>query len=230
MSDKQLNNYRLLKTEAKKLGASLFGVADILKDKENFALPAEVLKKLNCAIVLGIPLSAAILDTISDAPNKIYFHHYRTANSLLDQISLRLSNFIQSKGFYALAIPASQILDWEKQSAHLSHKKIGFLAGLGWIGRNNLLVNEKLGCKFRLATILTDMPLKVGKPTGDSCGSCRMCIKACPVAAIKLEKENFDHKKCFEQLKQFHKSGLVGQYICGLCVKVCPGKTGVPKK
>jgi epoxyqueuosine reductase QueG len=224
MSTQQLNNYRLLERRAKQLGASLFGVADISKEKENFALPQEAMKKLNCAIVLGIPLSSAVLDTIADAPNKIYFHHYRTANSLLDQIALWLSNFIQGKGFAALPIPASQIVDWQKQSAHLSHKKIGLLAGLGWIGRNNLLVNQKLGSQFRLVSILTDMPLKADKPIRENCAKCQLCVSVCPVGAIKQRPKDFDHHSCFEKLKEFQKSASVGQYICGICVKACRGR------
>lgn len=230
MPNKKLNNYRLLKNEARKLGASLFGVADISSEKKNFDLPEKSTQGFDSAISIGVTLSEAIFDTLESAPNNIYFHHYRTANVFLDQLSFKLSNIIQNAGFRALPVAASQIVDWQKQTAHLSHKKIGVLAGLGWIGRNNLLVNEKFGCRLRLATILTDMPLKIDKATLDNCGSCRMCIKACPVTAIKLQAQDFDHKKCFEQLKQFQKSGVVGQYICGLCVKVCPGKAAVSKK
>ncbi|MEW6009479.1 MAG: 4Fe-4S binding protein [Candidatus Omnitrophota bacterium] len=223
MSNQKLTNYNLLRKEALKQGAELFGVADISKEKKNFELQQDVLKNFNWAVCLVIPLSASILNTIEAAPNKIYFHHYRIANSLLDQIAFKLANFIQAKGFRALPIPASQILNWQKQSAHLSHKKIGYLAGLGWIGRNNLLVNQDLGCQFRLVTILTDMPLKIGRPLKKDCDSCRACIEVCPVGAIKEKKEDFDYQRCFEKLKEFQKSGAVGQYICGICVKACKG-------
>jgi len=121
-------------------------------------------------------------------------------------------------------MPASQILDWQNQKAHLSHKKIGYLAGLGWIGRNNLLVNRKLGSQFRLASILTDMPLKKDKPLKLDCGSCRLCLAVCPAQAIKESARDFDHHKCFEKLQEFQKQKLVDQYICGICVKVCKGK------
>ncbi len=223
-------NYNSLREQALLFGAAVFGVAGISPEKENFDLPQMSTQGLEYAISIGVALSKAIFDTLESAPNNIYFHHYRTANVFLDQLCFKLSSLIQNAGFRALPVAASQIVDWQKQTAHLSHKKIGVLAGLGWIGRNNLLVNERFGSRLRLATILTDMPLKVDGPTPDDCDSCRMCIKACPVAAIKLEKQDFDHKKCFEQLKQFQKSGVVGQYICGLCVKVCPGKAGVSKK
>ena len=215
--------YTELKKASFALGADLFGVADINKIKNDFKISQKLLAKFDKAICLGVRLSASILEEIESAPTRLYFHHYRTANALLDQLSLKVSNYIQKKGFRALPIPASIILDWEGQKAHLSHKKIGTLAGVGWIGRNNLLVNKELGAQFRLATILTDMPLKTDKPLKESCSQCRVCVSVCPAGAIKEKPEDFDHIKCFEKLKEFQKQRLVDQYICGVCVNVCRG-------
>ncbi|MCX5701138.1 MAG: hypothetical protein NTZ63_06330 [Candidatus Omnitrophica bacterium] len=219
------NNYN---TKLKKFcvdqGVDLFGVADISTIKHDFALSEELTRGLDRAVCIGIRLSQSILKDIKKAPTKIYFHHYRTLNALLDQIALKVANTIQRKGFNALPIPASQILDWENQKAHLSHKQLGALAGLGWIGRNNLLVNEKLGAQFRLVTILTDIPVKPDKPLKKDCGICHLCVKICPAAAIKEDYKEFDHIKCFEKLKEFQKQRLVDQYICGVCVNSCRGK------
>jgi epoxyqueuosine reductase QueG len=216
-------NYAYLKRFARSLGMDLFGVADISKIKNEFMLAVNLIKKFDRAIVLGIRLSRSILEEIQDYPTKLYFHHYRTLNAFLDQVALRLTNLIQDKGFLALSIPASQILDWQNQKAHLSHKKIGYLAGLGWIGRNNLLVNKTLGSQIRLVTILTNIPLKIDRPLKENCGSCRLCITVCPAEAIKNEPSDFDHIRCFEKLKEFQKMRLVDQYICGICVKACNG-------
>ena len=205
-------------------GADLFGVADISSLKDEFLLSESAKKKAKRAISLGSRVSCAILDEIGDKPTKIYSYHYRTLNTFLDQMALRLSNFIQSEGFFALPIPASQIIDWEKQNAHLSHKKIGLLAGLGWIGRNNLLVNENLGSQFRLVTILTDMDLEADKPLDKDCGTCKLCIEACPAKAIQQGKEDFDYVKCLDKIKAFQSKHIVDQYICGICVKACKGK------
>jgi epoxyqueuosine reductase QueG len=218
-------NYLILKKYAQSLGIDLFGVAEISAIKDEFLISQEVLKDINKAISLGVRVSRGILEEIKEHPTKLYFHHYRMLNNFLDQVALRLSNLIQKKGFLAIPIPASQIVDWQNQKAHLSHKKIGFLAGLGWIGRNNLLVNEKLGSQFRLVSILTDMPLKVDKPIKKDCGGCFLCLEACPVGAIKKEQKDFEHLKCFEKLKEFQKQRFVDQYICGICVKVCKGKS-----
>ena len=217
-------NYLNLKKFCQQQGVELFGVADIRKIKKDFLLSPASLEKFDTAICVGVRLSKAILEEIEQAPTKLYFHHYRTVNNFLDQVALKLCNYIQRKNFLALPISASQIVDWQNQRAHLSHKKIGYLAGLGWMGRNNLLVNKDLGSQFRLVSILTNMPLKIDKPTREDCGDCQLCIAICPVEAIKEKPQNFDHIKCFEKLKEFQKQRLVDQYICGICVKVCKGE------
>jgi epoxyqueuosine reductase len=217
-------NYSGLKRFCKDLNCDLFAVADTSAIKNEFAISKSIVEKTDRAIVLGVRLSQAVLSEISLAPTRLYFHHYRTVNTFLDQTALKVTNFIQNKGFFALPIPASQIVDWEKQTAHLSHKKIGFLAGLGWIGRNNLLVNKEFGSQFRLVSILTDMPLKADKSTQQDCGQCRACMLVCPAQAIKEEAAAFDHLKCFAKLKEFQRQHLVEQYICGVCIKACRAK------
>ena len=217
-------NYADLNKFAETQGIDLFGVADIQAVKNDFKLSEKVLSKLDRAVCLGIRLSGIVLDEILSAPTRLYFHHYRTVNAALDQATLKVANFMQNKGFMALPIPASIILDWENQTAHLSHKQLGVLAGLGWIGRNNLLVNKKLGSQFRLATILTDMPLRINTQSKDDCGACHLCVKMCPAEAIKEGASDFEHIKCFEKLKEFQKQKLVDQYVCGVCVNVCKGK------
>ena len=217
-------NYAKLKDFSIRWGADLFGVANISSVKKDFAVSNSLLEHFDSAIVLAVRLSAAILQDIDDAPTKLYFHHYRSANMFLDQLTFRISNFIQDLGYKALPIAASQIVDWEKQSAHLSHKKIGYLAGLGWIGRNNLLVNSRFGSQFRIVSVLTDMAIKHDKPQKEDCGNCRLCMIRCPAKAIKEKSARFDHQACFALLKEFQKKRIVDQYICGICVKACKGK------
>ena len=206
------------------LEIDLFGIADIKDIKNEFLISPKVLAKMDRAVCLGLRISQAALEEIEKVPTRMYFHHYRMVNTFLDQVALRVGNYIQKKGFLSLPIPASQIIDWEKLSAHASHRKLGVLAGLGWIGRNNLLVNKELGSQFRLVTILTDMPLVADEPTKEDCGSCRLCVKICPAQAIKDNPEHFEHQKCFEKLKEFQKQRQVDSYVCGICVNVCKGK------
>jgi epoxyqueuosine reductase len=223
--DKKQENYSRLKTFAGQLGISLFGVAELGKfNLKVFELSPRAIEGLEFGISIGAELSNRVIDDIGTHPTRLYFHHYRQVNNFLDQTTLRMTRFIQGEGWEALPIPASQIIDWEKQRGHLSHKEVAFRAGLGWIGRNNLLVTPEYGCRVRLATVLTNFPLDCDAPIGRDCGECRDCIEVCPVGAIKEKREDFDHLSCYERLRQFKKEGFVGQYICGICLKACRGK------
>ncbi len=229
-----MDYHNKIKTFCQEKGAALFGAADISGIKPDFALSPNETKGLDKAISIGVALSGKVLEGIVDHPTKLYYHHYRQVNAFLDQLALQVVNILQQDGFCGLAIPASQIVDWEKQTAHLSHKKIAELAGLGWLGRNNLIVNPEFGSRFRLVTILTDAPLEVylqpkksliiEESVLQTCGVCRTCIFVCPAGAIKENPKDFDHIACYEKLREFRKLGYTDQFICGICVKVCNRK------
>jgi epoxyqueuosine reductase len=205
-------------------GLDLMGVAetDAVKDQV-CSLPGDIIGRLPFAIVGAVRVSSAVLDTLEDGPNTIYYHHYRQLNFHLDRAALRVSREIENKGYLALPIAASQVVDWEKMRGHVSHKDLGHLAGLGWLGRHNLLVTPEYGAQVRLVSILTNMPLSPGRPAADGCGECRSCLAVCPAGAIRESPGEFDHLACYQQLKDFGKSRRIGQYICGLCVKACSG-------
>ncbi len=185
----------------------------------------EVSLQLDYAVVIGICLSASILETVKVAPTWTYYYHYRIVNFALDQAALFISGECGRMGYSALPIPASQIMDWNRLSGHLSHRELGASAGLGWWGRNNLLVNPEHGAHIRLATVLTNMPLPdMGEDREmPGCGDCYKCIDVCPVGAIHEEPEDFNLDKCTAQLRRFSKSEKLNTMICGLCVKVCDG-------
>ena len=216
-------NKENLRKMALNLEFSLFGVADITEIRREFHLHLDLVNQFDRGISLGKKLIDPIIDDINDRPTPLYFHHYRQINFFLDRAAFLLSTYIQEQGYKALPIPASQVIDWEKHIAHVNHKKVGQLAGMGWIGRNNLLVNPELGSRYRLVTILTDMSLEAEKPLDRDCGECMACLPPCPAQAIKENLEDFDHLACYDKLREFRRQGLVGQYICGVCVKACQG-------
>jgi epoxyqueuosine reductase len=213
-----------IKALCRQWGGSLFGVADLRSfRKEEILLPASLTDRLPYGISVGFHLSDFILEEIEHQPTPLYFHHYQRVNILLDTIGLIVTSAIQDDGYQAVPIPASQIVDWKTQKGHLSHKHMAQAAGLGWIGRNNPLVNEHFGSRIRLVTILTDIPFVVSPPTLRDCGSCLDCLSVCPAGAIKVRQEEFDHLRCYEQLKTFAKTLHFSHNICGVCVKACPG-------
>ncbi len=219
-----IENTSTLEAVCREWGISLFGVADLRSfKKEDVLLSPEVLDRHPFGISLGYHLSDAVVEDIEDRPTHLYFQHYQRVNILLDTVGLVLTTAIQQLGFQAIPIPASQLVDWQRQRGHLSHKHVARAAGIGWIGRNNLLVNRSHGARIRLLTLLTDLPLKRNEPSLENCGPCRACLSVCPAGAINEDPSEFDHIRCYEQLKVFSKTLRFSHNICGVCVKACRG-------
>jgi len=214
-------NREILQELAWQEGMSLFGVADLMPIRETFhSSLQDIASGLPYGISLGLHLSNAILDQLQGGPTLIYKHHYKAANYRLDQVALRFVHHIQERGYSALPVPASQMVDWEGQKGHLSHKLVAKFAGLGWIGRSSLLVNPKYGARVRYVTILTDMLLRSDSPVSRGCGECRSCISLCPAGAIS--EDGYDMSRCVEKLKEFSSHRGIGVLICGMCVQACP--------
>jgi epoxyqueuosine reductase len=205
--------------------ADSFGIADMsLYQSDLTGLDSTIKEGLPYAIIFGLVLSKCVLDTVKDGPNQLYLHHYRQLNYRLDMMGYLLSREIEKKGYNALPLAASQVIDWQDQKGHISHKHIGAIAGIGWIGRSNLLVSPVVGAQARYNTVLTDMPLTAGKPLEWGCGECRACVATCPASAIKEDATFFDHKECYEMLGRFRKERNIGHHICGICVSACKGE------
>jgi len=228
MSFSLQNNRNLLEQFRRDCSLDLLGVADLRQERETLAgLPENIRNSLPLAVVIALRVSRTVLGTLEDGPNLLYFHHYRQINAQLDRAATRISAEIERQGCSALPIPASQIVDWEKMAGQVSHKAIARLAGLGWQGRNNLLVTPQLGAQVRLATILTDFPLAPDHPLEADCGPCRRCVTVCPAKAIAETPAAFDLPACYDKLNEFRKTRHIQQHICGVCVKACFGPVSI---
>ena len=116
-------------------------------------------------------------------------------------------------------------------SAPVLEKPLGEKSGLGWIGKNTLLLNEDAGSWFFLGEIYTDLPLPVTPPKPQpGCGSCRACITVCPTQAI-IAPGKLDARRCISYLTIEHKGSIpealrepIGSRVfgCDDCQIVCP--------
>lgn len=103
-------------------------------------------------------------------------------------------------------------------------------SGLGWVGKNSLLLNQKMGSFFFLAEIILDVELAYDAPVSDHCGTCTKCIDACPTQAIP-EAFVVDGSKCISyltiELKNEIPNSFQGKFEdwvfgCDICQDVCP--------
>lgn len=195
-------------------GAALVGVADV----PGTAPPPY--RAYARAVVAAVPLSRGILATCQTEPTRLYAHHYRVVNAALDNIACRLASLLECRGCETLAVPASQIVDWEELRGAVSHVRLAQLAGLGFIGRHNLLVTPRFGAAVRLVTVFTNAPLEADEPAPGDCGDCDECRRACPVGAVGEDAEGWDRRVCVEALMDFKKR-ITNQNICGVCVRAC---------
>ena len=115
-------------------------------------------------------------------------------------------------------------------SAPIHERAWAKISGLGWIGKNSLLLNKKMGSYFFLAEIICDLELEYDTPVTDHCGTCTKCIDACPTNAI-TQAQVIDANKCISYLTIENKNEIppelsksFNNYIfgCDICQDVCP--------
>ena len=115
-------------------------------------------------------------------------------------------------------------------SAPIHERAWAKLSGLGWVGKNSLLINKNKGSYFFLAEIICDLELEYDEPVLNRCGSCTRCIDACPTDAI-TEAQVIDAKKCISYLTIENKENIPEElsgsltnsiFGCDICQDVCP--------
>jgi epoxyqueuosine reductase QueG len=222
-------------------GIDFYGVSDLAPAREAIlAQGGPVTASYPRAVSAGIRLLDTIVDQLPNASERAvainYRHHgYDLVNQRLDLFISRVSGLIQRGGHKALPVPASRRVDNERICGLFSHKLAAHQAGLGWIGKNCLLITPEAGPRVRWASVLTDAPLQVtGKPMDERCGTCSQCVEICPVKAFTgmafiesdTREKRFDAAKCDRYFEAKRKKDAETA-VCGLCLYICPhGKKG----
>jgi epoxyqueuosine reductase len=164
---------------------------------------------------------------ILEDPSKAYIARYtlgRDYHKIIRKRLARLARRIEVEaggGHYRAFVDSAPVLE----------RALAERAGLGWIAKNSMLINERSGSWFLLGEIYTDLPLPADPPKTDKhCGSCRACLDICPTDAFVGPFE-LDARRCISYLTIEHKGSidealrpLIGNRIfgCDDCQLVCP--------
>ena len=172
-------------------GARLMGVAD---------LKGIAGGELTTGVSVAVPVPKEIVRDLQTAPTLAYYEAYHSLNAQLNQIVSAGAALLQERGFHAVANTTDTVKTDENWRSPLPHKTVAVHAGLGWIGKNCLLITERYGGAVRLSSLLTDAPLPFDAPV-----------------------ELFDWKRCYpEQLRRMKQATGIETDLCGLCFAVCP--------
>lgn len=153
--------------------------------------------------------------TVDKTTWNIYAKEYNALNKALDAVAREIA-----QRFGGVVIPPVTGATVEKVEDYygktISHRVVAEHAGLGWRGKNELLVNERLSCALRFASVATLLPLPHGTKLGTNCKDCTACLEVCPILKNKNKLQNY-RENCREYISHL---GLEAD-VCGKCIKAC---------
>jgi len=222
-----------IKQKALRYGADICGIAPV----DRFARapkgfhPSDIYPDCRSVVVFAACFPLSTLQAKTNAPYTL------VRNKMVDKvdwISFNMSNELEREGIISIPIPSADPYDyWDRERNHgrgiLSLKHAGALAGLGVLGKNTLLMNERFGNMMWLGAILVSIDLEPDPVASyEGCDSeCTLCIDSCPQHA--LDGITINQKLCRDISISYNYGG--GTVLsCNICRKVCPYHKNLPQK
>jgi len=174
----------------------------------------------------------------------VVLQNYHTTEQQHDPDAPRISRYAYGKDYHKIVKKKLKVLfEWMKEemgpvqgrffvdSAPVMERVWAARSGLGWIGKNSLLLNRKFGSWFFLGVIISDLELETDSPMKDYCGDCTRCVDACPTSAI-MPGRSIDSTRCISYLTIELKNREIPEefkdhmnnwaFGCDICQEVCP--------
>ncbi len=139
-------------------------------------LPADVAGEYACAVLFGKALSKEYISTLRAGGQPKRKEVFNTERKM-DDLGVKLAAQLEEAGYKSAG---------KLKTGLLPHKTVALRAGLGFIGKNNLLVTEPYGCALMLGKVLTTAPFETMSTARrePQCGECNICVDACPTKAL----------------------------------------------
>lgn len=211
MNDLQKELFEVLKSK----GAELVGVGDIegLFDTD---------MKYGVCVVMHLPVE--MVEVLRDHPTDETQATYAAFRPHIEEVIKAGADFLREKGY--------NVITGMLGDKPIFHKTVATRAGIGWVGKNNIVVTKEFGSAIRLGTILTDAPLEVDEPITESqCGACDLCVRNCPAKALtgKLwepglafgELHSIDLCRGYAKERAEKDPYYANIGMCGKCYAVC---------
>jgi epoxyqueuosine reductase len=158
------------------------------------------------------------------------YAQYEDYHSFIKERLYKLLDFIKSLA--GIGVKSKICVD----SVPLAERSLAVRAGLGFIGKNHMLINPGLGCRIFLGEIITDLELSPDEPVAGECADCRKCLDACPTGALRPDGQ-FDAGLCINYLTIEYKSQIPPGpaekiadrlFGCDECIVTCPYQKNAP--
>ncbi len=212
---------RAIKSDARALGAELVGIAEV----GEYALYEGREAPHRFAICIGLSMDREEMVHAPQEPAAVeVMRTYRN----VARIAVGVAKAIRRRGWPARVYGNPNASD-------ILQIPLAIAAGLGQLGKHGSMISKEYGSNFRLAAVLTDLPMATDEPKDigveDICLTCRRCVLDCPPGAIYNEKQlvrgdkkwYVDFDKCIPYFNE--------TYGCGICIAVCPwSRPGIAPK
>ncbi|HYO25930.1 MAG TPA: tRNA epoxyqueuosine(34) reductase QueG [Lacipirellulaceae bacterium] len=191
-----------------------------------YAHPGHVLDGVRSIIMLGLPYDSGPSQPLEPGQGRVARYAWGPLD-YHDAIRQRLHKLADRLRELAPAAATRGVVD----TAPLLEREFAQLAGLGWVGKNTLLLNRHAGSYFFLGALLTDALLEIDAPhDADHCGTCTACLESCPTQAFP-QPYVLDASRCISYLTIEHRGEIspelrpgMGDWLfgCDICQQVCP--------
>lgn len=222
-----------VKITARESGADLCGIASvaIFCDAPAGCRPQDIYSKCKSVVVYAKRMLPESMYAESCIP---YTNLCNFLSRQLDETGIQICEELESMGMGSVTIPSGDPYgysdkDGEYGQGSISLRHAGYQAGLGVIGKNNLLINMKLGNIIQLGAVLVDTELEPDRPAeyGICPPDCHICTDACPAHALDGQSVNYGLCKAHSLCRNERGFEL---NKCNICRKVCPYYAGIKVK